>query len=157
MRNVQQVADFFRNQVSKVLQKQSPYEWVEDDKTREMLWTLEQEISDFNNLELDEENQCDEFFSEFVSTLSEAEDLVQKLQETLAGRWNLNMPFISTSSASTNSFESPLILGWDIRYILDTDIGKIPVVVQTRGYEIKVFIGDSRLVRMIPLMKILTF
>lgn len=145
MHNVQQVADFFHSHVNSLLQKLGPHEWVEDDQTRETLWALEQEISDFNNLEQDEESQCDGFVSEFVSTLSEAEDLVQKLNEILAERWNLNMPFISTSSASTDSFKSPL-LGWNIRYILGTDIGKIPVVVQTSGYEIKLFIGDRLLV-----------
>ncbi len=147
MLNTEQVIDFFRNHIECVLKEQDPYTWCDDDKNRELLWEIEQEISDFNNEHEGEENYEQDFESQHVDTYDEAEDLVKELNRRLEDKWNFAFPFIVTHNARANAFEDLLILAWDVTYILETDIGRFFVQVKIKGHEIKIAI-DNKIIGM---------
>lgn len=143
MQNNEQVIEFFRKHVENVMQKQNPHTWCEDENNREMLWEIEQEISDFNSENEGEENYEQDFESQHVSSLSEAEDAVIELNRRIAAKWDFEYPFIDVFNARPDSFGDQLVLGWNVIYILKIDIGAIFVSVTTRGHEIKITIKDE--------------
>jgi len=143
MQNVERVIDFFRDHVEKILKDQSPHTWCEDDERRELLWEVEQEISDFNNANEGRENFEHEFESQHVETYDQAEQLVIELNRSLNEKWDFIYPFVTTHNARANAFEDLLILAWDITYILETELGRLFVNVKTKGHEIKVIIDEK--------------
>lgn len=143
MQNTEQVIDFFRNHIESVLNTQNPHTWCEDDNNRELLWEIEQEISDFNNEHEGEENYEQEFESQHVDTLSEAEDAVKELNRRMAEKWEFEYPFIRMFDAKPNNFRDRLLLGWDLTYILRIDIGSIFVITKIRGHDIKISLQDN--------------
>lgn len=143
MQNTEQVADYFRNHIESIWKKQNPHTWCEDEKNREILWEIEQEISDFNNEYEGEENCEQDFESQHVDSLSEAELAVIELNRRMAAKWDFEYPFIDVFNARPDSFGDQLVLGWNVVYLLKIDIGAIFVSVTTRGHEIKITIKDE--------------
>ena len=143
MKNTEQVIEFFRKHIETVMKEQNPHTWCEDEKNREILWEIEQEISDFNNEYEGEENYEQDFESQHVDSLSEAEDAVIELNRRMAAKWDFEYPFIDVFNARPDSFGDQLVLGWNVIYILKIDIGAIFVSVTTRGHEIKITIKDE--------------
>ena len=143
MKSTEQVEDIFRKHIEKILKNQTAITWCEDEKINSQIKELQSDISIcYRDKDEYGRDECD-FSSQYAETLIEACDRLEELNKCLTNKWDFEYSFIETLDATPIYAPcSPLILGWDITYLLTIGIGELLVFVKTIGKKIDVSIAD---------------